>query len=72
MAQSAGALIRSPSHSRRAEARRRLARHSLWLVAGLTALIIVLMFVFDAKRDRLDAEARLAGAVAGPHLHRFR
>ncbi len=48
MAQSAGALIRSPSHSRRAEARRRLARHSLWLVASLSALIIVLMFVFDA------------------------
>ncbi len=47
MAQSAGALIRSPSHSRRAEARRRLARHSLWLVAGLSALIIVLMFAFD-------------------------
>jgi undecaprenyl-diphosphatase len=48
MAQSAGALLRSPSHSRRAEARRRLARHSLWLVAGLSALIIVLMFMFDA------------------------
>jgi len=48
MAQSTGALIRSPSHSRRAEARRRLARHSLWLVAGFSALIIVLMFVFDA------------------------
>jgi membrane-associated phospholipid phosphatase len=48
MMQLAGALLRSPSHSRRAEARRRLARHSLWLVAGLSALIIVLMFVFDA------------------------
>jgi len=48
MAQSAGALLRSPSHSRRAEARRRLARHSLWLVAALSVLIIVLMFVFDA------------------------
>jgi undecaprenyl-diphosphatase len=48
VAQSAGALLRSPSHSRRAEARRRLARHSLWLVAGLSALIIVLMFTFDA------------------------
>jgi membrane-associated phospholipid phosphatase len=53
MAQSAGALIRSPSHSRRAEARRRLARHSLWLVAGLSALIIVLMFVFDATEITL-------------------
>jgi membrane-associated phospholipid phosphatase len=48
MAQSAGALVRSPSHWRRAEARRRLARHSLWLAASLSALIIVLMFVFDA------------------------
>ena len=48
MTQSAGALLRSPSHSRRAEARRRLARHSLWLVAGLAALIIVLMLAFDA------------------------
>jgi membrane-associated phospholipid phosphatase len=48
MVQSAGALVRSPSHSRRAEARRRLALHSLWLVAGLATLIIVLMFVFDA------------------------
>lgn len=48
MTQSAGALLRSPSHSRRAEARRRLARHSLWLVAGLSALIIVLMLAFDA------------------------
>jgi membrane-associated phospholipid phosphatase len=48
MTQSAGALIRAPSHSRRAEARRRLARHSLWLAASLSALIIVLMFVFDA------------------------
>jgi len=48
MAQSAGALLRAPSHSRRAEARRRLARHSLWLAAGLSTLIIVLMFVFDA------------------------
>jgi undecaprenyl-diphosphatase len=48
MTQSAGALLRSPSHSRRAEAKRRLARHSLWLVAGLSALIIALMLAFDA------------------------
>lgn len=48
MGQSAGALLRSPSHSRRAEARRRLARHSLWLAASLSVLIIVLMFAFDA------------------------
>ncbi len=48
LAQSAGALVRSPSHSHRAEARRRLARHSLMLAASLSALIIVLMFAFDA------------------------
>jgi len=53
MAQSAGALVRSPSHSHRAEARQRLARHSLWLVAGMSALIIVLMFVFDAAEIAL-------------------
>ena len=53
MAQSAGALVRSPSHSRRAEARLRLARHSLWLVASLSALIIVLMFLFDATEIAL-------------------
>lgn len=40
-------LVRSPSHSRRAEAARRLARHSLWLsVAGAT-LVLVLMVGFD-------------------------
>jgi membrane-associated phospholipid phosphatase len=53
MAQSSGALLRSPSHSRRSEARRRLARHSLWLVAGFSALIIVLMFAFDATEIAL-------------------
>jgi undecaprenyl-diphosphatase len=53
MTQSARALVRSPSHSRRAEARRRLALHSLWLVAGLSALIIVLMFAFDATEIAL-------------------
>jgi len=51
--QSAGALLRSPSHSRRADARRRLARHSLWLVAGLSALMIALMFAFDATEIAL-------------------
>jgi undecaprenyl-diphosphatase len=66
MAQSAGALVRSPSHSRRAEARRRLARHSLWLVAGLSVLIIVLMFVFDA------AEIGLMPKRGAPELWPFR
>ncbi len=41
-------LVRSPSHSRRAEAARRAARHVLWLSAGLGATIIVLMYVLDA------------------------
>jgi membrane-associated phospholipid phosphatase len=41
-------LVRTPSHSRRAEAARRSARHVLWLatIAGLT--IIGLMYVLDA------------------------
>ena len=41
-------LVRSPTHSRRAEAARRAARHALWLSAGLGAAIIVLMFAIDA------------------------
>jgi membrane-associated phospholipid phosphatase len=41
-------LVRSPSHSRRAEAARRAARHVLWLSAGLGAAVIVLMYAIDA------------------------
>lgn len=41
-------LVRSPSHSRRAEAAKRAARHVLWLTAGLGAAIIVLMYLIDA------------------------
>ena len=41
-------LVRPPSHSRRAEAARRSARHVLWLVAVLGAAIIVLMVALDA------------------------
>jgi membrane-associated phospholipid phosphatase len=41
-------LVRSPSHSRRAEAARRAARHALWLSAGLAAAIVVLMYAIDA------------------------
>ncbi len=41
-------LARTPSHSRRAEAARRAARHVLWLSAALGAAIIVLMYVIDA------------------------
>jgi membrane-associated phospholipid phosphatase len=41
-------LVRTPSHSRRADAARRAARHALLLAAGLGAAIIALMFVLDA------------------------
>jgi len=41
-------LARTPSHSRRAEAARRAARHALLISAGLGAAIIALMFVLDA------------------------
>ncbi|MEH2527794.1 MULTISPECIES: phosphatase PAP2 family protein [unclassified Bradyrhizobium] len=41
-------LVRSPSHSRRAEAARRAARHILWISAGLGAAIVVLMYALDA------------------------
>jgi membrane-associated phospholipid phosphatase len=41
-------LLRAPSHSRRAEAARRAARHVLWLSAGLGVAIIVLMYFLDA------------------------
>jgi membrane-associated phospholipid phosphatase len=39
--------VRRPSHSRRAEAARRAARHGLWLAAALGAAIIVLMYAID-------------------------
>jgi undecaprenyl-diphosphatase len=41
-------LVRSPSHSRRAEAARRWARHSLWLTVGIGVAIIALMYALDA------------------------
>jgi membrane-associated phospholipid phosphatase len=41
-------LVRTPSHSRRAEAARRAARHALLLSAGLGVAIIALMVVLDA------------------------
>jgi undecaprenyl-diphosphatase len=40
-------LVRPPSHSRRAEARRRQARHWLALTAALAAAIAALMYTFD-------------------------
>jgi membrane-associated phospholipid phosphatase len=41
-------LIRAPSHSRRAEAARRAARHVLGLSAAIGVAIIVLMYALDA------------------------
>jgi membrane-associated phospholipid phosphatase len=41
-------LVRTPSHSRRAEAARRAARHILMLAAGIGLAIIVLMYALDA------------------------
>jgi membrane-associated phospholipid phosphatase len=46
-------LVRAPSHSRRAEAARRLARHSLWLSALGAAVIIALMVVFDTTEIQM-------------------
>ncbi|MCP4619247.1 MAG: phosphatase PAP2 family protein [Bradyrhizobium sp.] len=49
----AAQLVRSPSHSRRAEAGRRAARHVLWLAAGVGAAIIVLMYLLDAAEIQM-------------------
>jgi membrane-associated phospholipid phosphatase len=46
-------LVRAPSHSRRAEAARKLARHSLWLSAVGAALVIALMLAFDLTEIQL-------------------
>jgi undecaprenyl-diphosphatase len=46
-------LVRAPTHSRRAAAARKLARHSLWLSAAGAALVIVLMLVFDRTEIQL-------------------
>jgi membrane-associated phospholipid phosphatase len=46
-------LVRWPSHSRRAEAARRAARHVLWLAIGIGAAIIVLMYVLDATEIQM-------------------
>jgi membrane-associated phospholipid phosphatase len=42
-------LVRPPSHSRRAEAARRLARHSLLMAAIAGVAVIALMYVLDAR-----------------------
>lgn len=46
---SATQLVRPPSHSRRAVAARRLARHSLLITAIVGAAIVALMYGFDAR-----------------------
>jgi membrane-associated phospholipid phosphatase len=46
-------LVRAPSHSRRAAAARKLARHSLWLSAAGAALVIALMVAFDQTEIQL-------------------
>ncbi|WFU37377.1 phosphatase PAP2 family protein [Bradyrhizobium sp. CB82] len=46
-------LVRAPSHSRRAEAARRLARHSLWLSVAGAAVIIALMLAFDTSEIQM-------------------
>jgi undecaprenyl-diphosphatase len=50
---SAARLVRTPSHSRRAEAARRLARHSLWITAIVGVVIIALMYGLDAREIAL-------------------
>jgi len=46
-------LVRPPSHARRAEAARRLARRTLLISAVLSAAVIALMFGFDATEIAL-------------------
>jgi membrane-associated phospholipid phosphatase len=55
-------LVRAPSHSQRAEAARRLARHSLWLSALGAAVVIALMVAFDM------AEIQMMPARGTPSL----
>jgi membrane-associated phospholipid phosphatase len=42
-------LVRPPSHARRAEAARRLARHGLLAIAIVSVVIVALMVGFDAR-----------------------
>jgi membrane-associated phospholipid phosphatase len=46
-------LVRAPSHSQRAEAARRLARHALLLTAILGVCVIALMIFLDAREIAL-------------------
>jgi undecaprenyl-diphosphatase len=54
-------LVRAPSHSRRAEAGRRAARHMLWLIVATGTAIIVLMYLLDAAEIRLMPPRGSAG-----------
>jgi membrane-associated phospholipid phosphatase len=54
-------LVRPPSHSRRAEAARRLARHSLLITAITGAVIIALMYALDAREIGLMPARGSAG-----------
>ena len=51
-------LVRPPSHSRRAEAARRSARHALLLTATVGAVIIALMYALDAREIGLMPPTR--------------
>ena len=54
-------LVRRPSHSRRAEAARRSARHALLLAAIVGAAILALMYVLDAREIALMPPRGSAG-----------
>src|SRR6266851_1962262 len=54
-------LVRPPSHSRRAEAARRSARHALLLTASIGAVIIALMYALDAREIGLMPPRGTAG-----------
>lgn len=54
-------LARPPSHSRRAEAARRSARHILLLATAFGAVIIVLMYALDAREIGLMPPRGAAG-----------
>jgi membrane-associated phospholipid phosphatase len=54
-------LVRPPSHSRRAEAARRLARHSLSITAIVGAVIIALMYALDVREIGLMPARGSAG-----------
>jgi membrane-associated phospholipid phosphatase len=54
-------LVRTPSHSRRAEAARRLARHTLLITAMAGAAVVVLMYGLDAREIGLMPPRGTAG-----------